>query len=158
MGDRRQTHRSPVSGPERSVSSAPGWVRPPTAVRYAVRGVDAVRGYRQATAADVAVAWSPVTCVVGGELPESELAGLRGLRRGELCGLRWPDIDLDRGILTIERNRTTAGYHVVEGQPKTPAGRRSVALDERSVQILRVHRRYERDRKAEAAGERYAVD
>ncbi|MBX7270086.1 site-specific integrase [Micromonospora sp. Llam7] len=79
------------------------------------------------------------------------LAGLRGLRRGELCGLRWSDIDLDRGVLTIERNRTTAGYHVVEGNPKTPAGRRAVALDKRSVRILRVHRRYEHDRKAEAA-------
>ncbi len=79
------------------------------------------------------------------------LAGLRGLRRGELCGLRWSDIDLDCGTLTIERNRTTAGYHVVEGEPKTPAGRRSVALDKRSVQILRVHRRFEQDRKAEAA-------
>jgi integrase len=38
------------------------------------------------------------------------LAGLRSLRRGELCGLRWSDIDLDYGVLTIERNRTTAGY------------------------------------------------
>ncbi|WP_433611451.1 tyrosine-type recombinase/integrase [Dactylosporangium sp. CA-139114] len=79
------------------------------------------------------------------------LAGLRGLRRGELCGLRWSDIDLDRAVLTIERNRTTAGYQVVEGDPKTPAGRRAVAVDRRSVQILRVHRRYEQDRRAEAA-------
>ncbi|ADL49518.1 integrase family protein [Micromonospora aurantiaca ATCC 27029] len=86
------------------------------------------------------------------------LAGLRGLRRGELCGLRWSDIDLDRGILTIERNRTTAGYQIVEGQPKTPAGRRTVALDKRSVQILRVHRRYEQDRKGGGGGERHAVD
>jgi hypothetical protein len=50
-------------------------------------------------------------------------------------------IDLERGVLTIERNRTTVGYQVVEGDPKTPAGRRAVALDKRSVQILRVHRR-----------------
>ncbi len=78
------------------------------------------------------------------------LAGLRGLRRSE-CGLRWSDIDLDRSVLTIERNRTTVGYQVVEGDPKTPAGRRAVALDKRSVQILRVHRRYEQDRRAEAA-------
>jgi integrase len=54
-------------------------------------------------------------------------------------------------VLTIERNRTTVGYQVVEGDPKTPAGRRAVALDKRSVQILRVHRRYEQDRRAEAA-------
>ncbi len=79
------------------------------------------------------------------------LAGLRGLRRGELCGLQWSDIALDRGVLSIERNRTTVGYQVVEGDPKTPAGRRAVALDKRSIQILRIHRRYEQDRRAEAA-------
>lgn len=32
------------------------------------------------------------------------LTALRGLRRGEMCGLRWIDIDLDRGVFTIERN------------------------------------------------------
>jgi hypothetical protein len=40
---------------------------------------------------------------------------------------------------------------VVEDDPKTPAGRRAVALDKSSVQILRVHRRHELDRRAEAA-------
>ncbi|XVU30696.1 tyrosine-type recombinase/integrase [Actinoplanes sp. CA-054009] len=78
------------------------------------------------------------------------LAGLRGLRRGELCGLRWADIDLDRAVLTIERNRTTAGYQIVEGQPKTPAGRRAVALDKRTVQVLRVHHRQQLDQRRDA--------
>jgi integrase len=79
------------------------------------------------------------------------LAALRGLRRGELCGLRWTDVDLDQGILTIERNRTTAGYQIVEGDPKTPAGRRTVALDKRTVQVLRAHRRRQGDQRAQAA-------
>jgi integrase len=48
------------------------------------------------------------------------LAGLGGLRRGELCGLRWADIDLDRAVLTTEGNRTTAGYQIVENDPKPP--------------------------------------
>jgi integrase len=69
------------------------------------------------------------------------LAALRGLRRGELCGLRWAAVDLDRGLLFVERNRTTAGYDIVEGEPKTAAGRRAVALDKHTVQILREHRR-----------------
>ncbi|MEV0131730.1 tyrosine-type recombinase/integrase [Dactylosporangium sp. NPDC050688] len=68
------------------------------------------------------------------------LVGLRGLRRGEACGLRWSDIDLDRGVLYIVRNRTTAGYQVIEGPPKTAAGTRAVALDEHTLQILRQHR------------------
>ncbi|WP_231933496.1 site-specific integrase [Micromonospora coxensis] len=69
------------------------------------------------------------------------LTALRGLPCGEMCGLRWADIDLDRGVLTAERNRTTASYTIVEGDPKTPAGRRAVALNKRTVQVLRAHRR-----------------
>jgi integrase len=69
------------------------------------------------------------------------LIGLRGLRRGEACGLRWTDIDLDHRLLFIVRNRTTAGYQVVEGPPKTAAGTRAIALDKHTVKILREHRR-----------------
>ncbi|GGN24536.1 integrase [Actinoplanes campanulatus] len=68
------------------------------------------------------------------------LAALRGLRRGEICGLKWAAVDLDRGLLFVERQRTTAGYTVVEGEPKTAAGRRAVALDKHTVAILRAHR------------------
>ncbi|MDR7279915.1 tyrosine-type recombinase/integrase [Catenuloplanes atrovinosus] len=75
------------------------------------------------------------------------LAALRGLRRGELCGLRWAAVDLDRGLLFVERQRTTAGYDVVEGDPKTAAGRRAVALDKHTVAILRQHRRRQLDRR-----------
>jgi integrase len=69
------------------------------------------------------------------------LIGLRGLRRGEACGLRWTDLDLDHGLLFVVRNRTTAGYRVVEGEPKTAAGVRAVALDKHTVKVLRDHRR-----------------
>jgi len=81
------------------------------------------------------------------------LTALRGLRRGEMCGLRWVDVDLDRGVLTVERNRTTAGYHVVEGDPKTAAGRRAVALDKRTVQVLRAHRRRQLDQSSGATAD-----
>ena len=65
---------------------------------------------------------------------------LIGLRRGEACGLRWSDVDLDQGVAYITRNRTTAGYEVIEGDPKTQAGIRAVALDEHTVAVLRAHR------------------
>jgi Site-specific recombinase XerD len=68
------------------------------------------------------------------------LMGLRGLRRGEACGLRWSDLDLEHGVLYVTRNRTTAGYQVIEGDPKTEAGIRAVALDRRTVAVLRSHR------------------
>ncbi|MCM4081828.1 site-specific integrase [Paractinoplanes hotanensis] len=45
----------------------------------------------------------------------------------------------------VERQRTTAGYTVVEGDPKTAAGRRAVALDKHTVSILRAHRSRQRN-------------
>jgi hypothetical protein len=47
------------------------------------------------------------------------LIGLRGLRRGEAAGLRWAEVDLHAGQLSVVRQRTTAGYDVYEGPPKS---------------------------------------
>ncbi|WP_233624581.1 tyrosine-type recombinase/integrase [Actinoplanes sp. ATCC 53533] len=69
------------------------------------------------------------------------LLALRGLRRGEAAGLRWIDIDLDHAQLAVTRQRTTAGYTVHEGPPKSATSRRVVALDAHTVQVLRLHRR-----------------
>jgi hypothetical protein len=85
------------------------------------------------------------------------LVALRGLRRGEVAGLRWQDIDLDRRQLTIVSQRTTVGYQVVEGPPKSAASRRTVALDRRTVTVLRAHLRHRREWYA-ATGRRWRAD
>jgi hypothetical protein len=41
----------------------------------------------------------------------------------------------------VVRNCTPAGYRVIEGDPKTAAGVRAVALDRHTVRVLREHRR-----------------
>ena len=56
-----------------------------------------------------------------------ELA-LSGLRRGEIAGLRWSDIDLDCRTLTIANNRVSAGGKTVENDPKSAASRRTLPL------------------------------
>jgi hypothetical protein len=60
-------------------------------------------------------------------------------------------------VLSFERNRTTAGYEIVESDPKTPAGRRVVALHEHTVQVLRAHyrRQLAQRRDAHANGARW---
>ncbi|MGH3714624.1 MAG: hypothetical protein ACRDT4_14365 [Micromonosporaceae bacterium] len=63
--------------------------------------------------------------------------------------LRWSEVDLDHGVLFIVRSRTTAGYQVVEGEPKTLAGPRAVALDRHTVKILLEHRRRQLWQRAE---------
>lgn len=62
-----------------------------------------------------------------------------GLRRGELCGLRWSDIDLDAGRLRVTTSRTVVNHEVVEGAPKTSGSRREIGLDPATVSALRSH-------------------
>ncbi|MFV2098038.1 tyrosine recombinase XerC [Micromonospora sp. LOL_014] len=80
------------------------------------------------------------------------LIALRGLRRGEAAGLRWVDVDLHEGQLSVVRQRTTAGYDVYEGPPKSAASRRTVALDTHSVQVLRRHHARQGERHASRVG------
>jgi integrase len=68
------------------------------------------------------------------------LVALRGLRRGEVCGLRWVDVDLTGKTLTVCRQVTWAGGRIHIGPVKTPSGERAVALDSATVALLRWHR------------------
>ena len=68
------------------------------------------------------------------------LAAATGLRRGELAGLQWDDVDLDRRRLEVRRsikNDLDGGW--VAGPTKTHQQRR-VALDAFTVEVLRRHR------------------
>ena len=59
------------------------------------------------------------------------------MRRSELAGLKWPDIDTKSGRLRVVRTRQRIpGHGIVEGQPKTHRSRRSVALSPSAVSVL----------------------
>jgi integrase len=63
---------------------------------------------------------------------------LSGLRRGEIAGLRWSDIDFDAGTISIERSRVQAGAgNVVENDPKTLSSCRTLPLDDGLAAVLR---------------------
>jgi integrase len=63
-----------------------------------------------------------------------------GLRRGEVLGLRWEDIDFKRGRLAVRQTVVAIGYDVDVSEPKTMSGRRSVSLDPTTVVTLKKHR------------------
>lgn len=67
----------------------------------------------------------------------AKLAGYYGLRREEICGLMWEDIDFNRNVFTINRAMTMAGGQVIIGEPKTESSKRKQALvaDVREVLI-----------------------
>jgi integrase len=64
-----------------------------------------------------------------------------GLRRGEIAGLRWDDVDLGAAVMSVRRSRVSVAWAVHDSQPKTRSSRRSVSLDVHVVAILRAHRR-----------------
>jgi integrase len=64
------------------------------------------------------------------------LAALRGLRRGELCALRWTDLDLAEGTLTVNHTIAHAYGQPYLDTPKTAAGQRTIALDRTTVAVL----------------------
>jgi integrase len=70
--------------------------------------------------------------------PLFTLAIASGLRQGELRGLRWTDIDLASGTLTVARQLLRDG---TAGKPKSDAGLRTIGLSDLGVYALRSQRR-----------------
>lgn len=71
--------------------------------------------------------------------PIAKLALASGLRRGELLALRWQDLDLVAGRITVARSleQTKAGLRFKE--PKTKRGRRTISLPATGVDDLKAH-------------------
>ncbi len=67
------------------------------------------------------------------------MALVLGMRRGELAGLRWEDLDLHTGTVTVTTTRVAVGATVVEGPPKSARSRRMLPLDAHTVGMLRRH-------------------
>lgn len=76
------------------------------------------------------IAWSLALCL--------------GLRRGELAGLRWGDIDLDKRLLTVSQQVQIVGGRIVTGPPKSDAGLRSLPLPASLSAELAMWRRAQR--------------
>lgn len=80
---------------------------------------------------------------------------LYGLRRGEVLGLRWSDVDLIAKTITVRWERIIVADEIIEKEPKTERGRRTLPLDDdlvASLTALQLRQREER----EEAGEAYA--
>jgi integrase len=63
-----------------------------------------------------------------------------GMRQGELFGLRWSDIDLDKGIVEVSRSLTWVKMQPTLKEPKSKTSRRSIVLPRFVVDALRDHR------------------
>ncbi len=83
--------------------------------------------------------------------PLWRLALATGLRTGELCGLRWKDVDLAAGTISVASTRVVADA-VVTSEPKTKAGTRVVSLDRETAVALSSWRRRQAEERLATGG------
>jgi len=79
---------------------------------------------------------------------------LYGLRRGEVLGLRWSDIDLKAKTLTVNQARVLVEYRVRIEEPKSRNGKRTLPLDGELVTALTLLHKLQMEESA-AAGAAY---
>jgi integrase len=74
------------------------------------------------------------------EVPCKLAIGL-GLRRGEIFGLKWEDIDFDNSTITIKRTLARITGEIFFKEPKTQKSRRTLILPQDLIDMLRKHRK-----------------
>lgn len=122
-------------------------VSPPRRVRYEIQPLSTEQVQRLLTA-------------VHGHRLEALfiLAMATGMRRGEILGLKWQDIDFQTGLLQVRRilSRIPSklpGKGYVEAEPKTDKGRRSIVLPSFTLDALKQHRIKQLEAKLKAGAE-----
>lgn len=66
---------------------------------------------------------------------------MTGMRRGEVLGLRWGDVDWERRTLTIERDLVSSPQGLRFNPPKTPRSRRTISLPEKLMRELELYKK-----------------
>ena len=87
------------------------------------------------------------------------LAVTTGLRKGEILGLRWSDIDWESRSLRIQRQlQRVHGEGLIFSKPKSRSGRRLIMLGSTTTQKLQDHKRYQQMQIQDAGKEWEALD
>ena len=73
-----------------------------------------------------------------------------GMRRGEVVGLRWADIDFDAKQLAVVQTITTVNNRLIVSPPKTLRSRRTLFLDVQTLEVLGERRRLQREQRMAA--------
>lgn len=73
-----------------------------------------------------------------------QLALFTGARRGEICGLRWADLDLNAGVLAVNRNLSFIAHKgMIFDFPKTKKSRRCIKLSDDCIALLKDYRQWQ---------------
>jgi len=65
------------------------------------------------------------------------------MRKGEIVGLRWQDVDLDACTVTVARRLLRPGKEPVFGTPKSKSAKRTLDISPETAQLLAEHKRHQ---------------
>jgi len=83
-----------------------------------------------------------------------KLAGMLGLRREEIVGLKWDNIDFNNKLITIAEARTQAGKNIISKGTKNRSSHRTLYVPDEIVRLLAVIKQKQEEQKA-LLGEAY---
>ena len=78
--------------------------------------------------------------------PVVHVAAYTGLRRGEIAGLEWKNVDLNTGTLEVVQSLVVAAKRVKMELPKSQSSKREIELDVETIHVLQEHRARQLDR------------
>lgn len=76
------------------------------------------------------------------------LAAMTGMRRGEVLGLRWADLDVNGSRLSVRHTIISVDYEICSSSPKAHKAR-VIDLDPRTIELLEAHRERQRAERTE---------
>ena len=76
------------------------------------------------------------------------LAAYLGLRRGEISGLKWKYVDLEKQTIEIKETRTRVSGQLITKSPKTKKSQRILYLTDELVELLKEHKEKQKQYKA----------
>jgi integrase len=75
--------------------------------------------------------------------PALWLLASTGMRRSELLGLRWDDVDFKKKRVSVNRGLVAVAYELRESRGKTPNSRRAIDLDPTTIRVLKAWREWQ---------------
>lgn len=87
------------------------------------------------------------------QYPVWHLAAMSGMRRGEVLGLKWDDLDTNASTITINRQWKRGEKGLVMSRPKTERGRRTIDIDSETIAVLKQWRRTQLEERVAFEGE-----
>jgi integrase len=76
--------------------------------------------------------------------PAFWLLAATGMRRSELLGLRWDDVDLQKNRVSVNRGLVAVAYKLRESRGKTANSRRAIDLDATTIYVLKAWREWQK--------------